>query len=108
MSILSSKNEVDIRGIILLITLFNRFTGEVAIRVEIHMTLDIAWLKWRGKRGKAVRETFLVYRMVTRKANVEHEVKPPECRDDAYITNRNASTSIRFGKGSAGFGSPQR
>jgi len=65
------------------------------------MSVDVAWTKWRKKRGDAFRKTLLVDRVVRRQADVEHEVEPSKFREGPYVTNRNALTSIFDWKGTA-------
>lgn len=104
----SINNKVDIRGIYFSVRPFNRCTGKVAIRPEFHVFVDIGRTKWREKRGEAFRKTLLVDRVVRRQADVEHKVETSRIRDDPYITNRDALTSIYVWEGTAGLGEPYR
>ena len=72
---------------------------------EAHVAFtDIAWLELWKIRQKAVRKAFLIYRMVGRKTNIEHEVKSSRFRENAYITNINPLTSIYIWESVAWFG----
>jgi len=79
---------------------FNRCTKEVAIRAELHTSVDITWLKLR-ERGKTFWKSLLIYRVIRRQGNVEEKVETSGCCEDADVTNSNASTAICGWKGAA-------
>jgi hypothetical protein len=58
------------------------------------MSVDIAWRKWREKRGEAFWKTLPVDRVVRRQADVKHEVETSKFREDPYVTNSNTTTLI--------------
>ena len=99
--------EVVIRGIVLLMRPFNRCTEEISIRAELHVSVDITWLKLR-ERGKAFWKSLLIYRVIGRQRNVEEKVETSGCCEDAYVTNSNASTAVCVWKGAAGPREPHR